>query len=349
MGVIVCDRCGNAFKGLQYFDSHKNSKIPCDLHCIDCGRTFSSRRVFSNHNCKIEVYDTLEDAHKSRKHKNRKNSTAVNTNVDNTNVQQANNIVGDRNSMSIDNSTNNNVNINVCFEKKDMEYIIEKGMVPHDTILNQELLYEKHKLALTSMISDYVVKNYGEYSNDSKYKMLIDIAELFYANNKTPHYLSIYDNDASTNHNQVFSGKAFITDILSKDKRNNRVFHIIYNNLNRLVMQIDTPNIVKYYIRDHFLPYLTDLYTDSKYKDGMQELWKQNKQKVEFLQNAISGGIPKSTYNDDLDSQEQLLHYIQEDRLLLKRQYAMRMRELEKEEQTLKASLNQNVLNNKRF
>lgn len=271
--MYQCGRCEQTFKDEGRLVQHLQNTVPCDWVCRDCGLKLNCKSSYVRHKnkrchpVKVEKSNTdKENLNVPIKMNNNNNFTGNNNNV--INIQMNNNF--------------NNINNTYNIEDFNLKRVSKYGIVAIEN--EQGDLMELHKKQLWNMFISYIktqdIKSYENLRN-----LLIEIVALFHSNKNTPENLNIVSTSDDADRNQVYSGKEFVDDFMTKNIRDKRVLQLIIQQINRFSEFIDVIRNKQLFtfINDIFLPYLYSTYVANDTTIDFQNYWKNNMKMLETI------------------------------------------------------------------
>jgi hypothetical protein len=181
-----------------------------------------------------------------------------------------------------DNHTHNiNIVVNITFENPNMEQL-KNGIVPHEQEVKDLLKY--HAKDMYNIFQIFITRHPDvKYSNNDLMGIVINLVQLFYSNEKTPHHMNILNDDPGSNHHKVFSGKEFIDDLLPKNIRNKRVIQILLYQLKEYINNFNEPYVITKFINETLIPFIVKSYFGEICSQSIEKALSQNSEHLKKL------------------------------------------------------------------
>ena len=310
--MYQCGRCEQTFKDEGRLVQHLRNTVPCDWVCTDCGKRMTSRTAYlrqKEKTCQPEIVhsgDTRKPDQLEIVNSINGNNNSINNN---SNVNSNNNVIN----IQV-NNVNNNVKNIYKIEDFNLSKIKRYGII---AIENEQLdLLNLHIISLRNMFVKYIrLPEVERFSQKQLRNLLIDIVALFHSNKKTPENMNIVSTSDNTDRNQVYSGKEFVDDYVSKDIRNKRVLQLVINQIKNFSSRRELKDYgyIITFIKDVFLPYLNEVYVKDTPID-FQNYWKDN---MKMLETIDYKNLPTILELNDDERLAQLERFVENDRTIL--------------------------------
>lgn len=313
--MYCCQRCNTKFDKESDMISHINEakrKVPCDFYCMKCGTKLSSRYAYVRHtkgnNCKIKQYsnnelNTMNDLHSnilniekgnSNRLTNNSNNVSVNGNTQMTNIYQPISIF---------------IQAPELTGKINRSFVSQYGISPHDSEYRDIDFKSLKNSWIVDTLTDYFEKHEDvPHTEETLGKLIISMALHMYSNPNTPENVNIIDKDPNSKYNQVYSGKEFVQDFLTKNMRNKKIMQrillIIFECINKGVLELR----VTTFCMTILIPHIMKHYFSELYHDAFQNIWRKNMELYERIKKE-NKYIPNYRCKEKLDFKQQLEEY----------------------------------------
>jgi hypothetical protein len=272
-------------------------KYPCDLKCIVCGGAFKDPRSYERHeaDCSPKKYTITELQELT-------SNTTVNNNINsfNTNVVNNNTHIGDNNL---------NLVLNLKIDDPDKRIMLLSGITPHGVECSS--FFYNHGITIDREIIRYLESHdkKTEANHQELEVLVMKMITIFYSNQKFPQHINILDDEPSANHNKVYSGVAFVKDVMPKNKRNQKILQVIVSFLEEYKGKDINP-FARKFVERILIPHIKEAYFNNGYQNSLQYVWGNNTKMIKKLDISKVPPYRSNTYNHLIAMKEQVEEYV---------------------------------------